>query len=83
MLMHTGDMFTHGLLVTIVVILIIGYLIRHLVTIVLAGIALSVLLVMMGFGGLHTFIPSTSELDAHVSSFIQQFEDSFGAESQS
>lgn len=66
------NMLTHGLLVAIIAIFIIGWLIRHLVTIVIAGIAIAVLLSITGAHTLTDLVPDPHQVAQQISSLIDQ-----------
>ncbi|CAM3847183.1 hypothetical protein SMNI109538_15730 [Smaragdicoccus niigatensis] len=65
-------MLTHGLLVAIIAIFIIGWLIRHAITIILAGIAIAVLLSITGAHTLTDLVPDPHVVAQQISSLIDE-----------
>ena len=65
-------MLTHGLLVAIIAIFILGWLIRHAITIILAGIAIAVLLSITGAHTLTDLIPDPHQVAQEISSLINE-----------
>ncbi|MCE5289638.1 MAG: hypothetical protein LLG14_10405 [Nocardiaceae bacterium] len=65
-------MLTHGLLVAIIAIFIIGWLIRHAITIILAEIAIAVLLSITGAHTLTDLVPDPHEVAQQISSLINE-----------